>query len=84
MINDAGDGRDDEEDMSKECDAYRNANRLEPAPVGIGNIGTEERDKVNPETCHTSVSSQGMNGTHQNELNVVSPSNNWREREVRF
>jgi len=59
--------------MSNQCDTNCNGNRLEPTPVGVGNVGTEERDNINPGIRYTPINSQELRGTDQNELNVVSP-----------
>jgi len=73
VFDDTRDGGDDEEDMSNQCDTDRDGNRLEPTPVGVGNVGAEERDNVDPRICYTPINSQGLCGTHQNELKVVRP-----------
>ncbi len=60
MVEDRGDGRDDEEDVSDERDENGDANRLESAPSGIGEVGTEDGHAVDPEGVEGGQTSGGL------------------------
>ena len=50
VLNDARDGRDDEEDVTEERDSDSDTDGLETTPPSVGDVGTEERNDIDPES----------------------------------
>ena len=52
VLNDARNGRDDEEDMSDERDPYADADGLVAAPARVRDVRAEEGNNVDPARQH--------------------------------
>ena len=75
MVNHAGHGRDDEENVAKEGDSDRNADRLEATPSCVGEVSAKQGNHVHPKrrACENRVRVACKEKTHQKLLKVPIP-----------